>query len=125
MHSPPKEIVFINGFFLPADEAIALIKNRIICFSRAIHKTLKVVNGVVECFEPHLRLFYEQCSSASLYPPLITKKWIQKLISYNGAKRGHWKLNLIVTKDSPLEEKGPPKLFSHFAITIKPLKTAS
>lgn len=90
-------MIFLDGHFLPADQATISINDRGFLFGDGIFTTLKVENGKAIFFERHIERLQEHCREIHIIPPEIDYSWIEKLIELKDAYEGIWRLKIIIT----------------------------
>lgn len=96
---------FCNGKYIPATEPVLSLNDRGFLFGDGVFTTLRVVEGRIEFYDAHKERFYAHCKALAINPPAIDFEVICKLITYNEATRGIWRLKIIATAkcrhDSP------------------------
>ncbi len=113
-------IAFIDGCFLPQEEAKIPITDRGFLFGDGVRATIKVDKGEPYFLPLHLSRLKEQCASIALIPPSIEEKTIFELIEKNGATEGVWRLKIIVTGGDDPSFHLPKRKWGHLILSLTP-----
>jgi 4-amino-4-deoxychorismate lyase len=117
--------VFWKGRCLPEDQAFVSVNDRGFLFGDGVFSTIKVHNGVVEAYYPHVGRLLKQCEELQIIPPNISEDWVKQLLIQNNALKGTWRMKMIVSGgESPLLtlEK---RTSSGLLMTIRPYQPPS
>lgn len=92
--------VWINGSFVPAEEAVVSVFDPGFLFGEGVFTTICVNQGRIECIPLHLRRLAEQCSELGLPRPIIQRAKLAELVQRNKADSHFWRLKLGVTLET-------------------------
>ncbi|MBA3602162.1 MAG: aminotransferase class IV [Parachlamydiaceae bacterium] len=90
-------MIYVNGEFLPASNASVLATDRGFLFGDGVFTTIRIANRQIEFFESHRERFSLHCSRMHISSPVIGQGDILKLIEFNDAYEGIWRLKVIAT----------------------------
>lgn len=113
-------IVFLNGKFLPENEAVIPVSDRGFLFGDGIFTTIKVDQGHPQFLAQHLKKFEEDCNAIGIVPQKVSEEMIIKLIESNRAVEGVWRLKLLMTGGSDPGIGLERRQAGQFLMTIKP-----
>lgn len=111
-------IAYLNGTFAPLKELSLPLTDRGFLFGDGIFTTLRVYNGEIEYWEPHLQRLKMQLQALEITPPTIDKEIAKTLIKKNDAYEGIWKLKIVITAGMPFGEK--PRNYATVAVLLSP-----
>lgn len=80
-------IVYLNGKFLPVEQACVSVMDRGFIFGDGVYEVIPVYGGRLFRFEQHLERLARSMAEISLVNPLSTEKWrqcLQELVTQNG-----------------------------------------
>lgn len=89
--------VYLEGAFLPKEEARIPLSDRGLLFGDGAYATIRVENGVARYLELHLERLNAQCRSFGLQMPTLEVSAVEELIRLNGAQENTWRLKIVVT----------------------------
>lgn len=107
-------IVYVNGAYLPEEEAKISIFDRAFLFGDAVYEVTAVLDGRLVDFAPHLARLDNSLSEIALAPPLThaeLRKLHEELIARNGVVEGATYLQIsrgVADRDFAYPEKTAP-----------------
>ncbi|MDH3447517.1 MAG: D-amino acid aminotransferase [Gammaproteobacteria bacterium] len=84
-------IVFLNGDYLPADQARISIFDRAVNFGDAIYEVAGVMDGKLVDFEHHMQRYFDSLAKLGIEPPLEQQQILdafRKLVDLNSLDEG-------------------------------------
>ena len=90
-------IVYLNGEFLPEDQAFIPVTDRGFLFGEGVFTTIKVEEGKPEFLSLHLQKLESDCRILEIPCELFKNDAIQELIQRNNALNEVWRLKILVT----------------------------
>ncbi len=112
--------VFLDGEFLPENEAKISVMNRGFLFGDGAYATVQIREGKACFLEMHLLRLKNHCLSLGMEPPFIDPDSIQNLIKKNEALEGIWRLKIIITGNEDPLMRLPKRSFGHLIIFLTP-----
>ncbi|MBF0282397.1 MAG: aminotransferase class IV [Zetaproteobacteria bacterium] len=85
-HNSQPLIAYVNGHFLPLDEATVHIEDRGFQFADGVYEVVACFNGTYLDLEPHLKRLERSCQAISIEPPFTLaemRQWIEHLYAMN------------------------------------------
>lgn len=116
--NPP--VVFLNGSFLPENQASIPISDRGFLYGDGVFTTIKVIQGKPEHLNLHLIKLFGDCEKVGIIPPKIAEKDVSELIRLNLAKEGVWRLKIVITGGNKPDLNLGQRAAGQCLITIKP-----
>lgn len=113
-------IVFLNGNFMPEEEACIPISDRGFLFGDGIFATLRVFNGVIENVPLHLNRLTGDAHQLHITPPMINEEWLREIVLRNNALTGSWRMKIILTGGASEHLSLSPRSTGVILITLKP-----
>lgn len=113
-------IVFLDGQWLPEEEATISVTDRGFLFGDGVYATLQVKQGIPLFLSTHLERLQLQCQGLHIDPPTVQPEWIEELIERNHAHEGIWRLKVIITGGNDPRMSLPKRAHGHVLITMKP-----
>lgn len=113
-------IVYLNGKFLPEDQAVIPVSDRGFLFGDGIFTTIKVSDGHPEFLGLHLIKFVQDCEKIGIIPRQISENDIAKLIEINEAQKGTWRLKIAMTGGLSPGINLAKREAGQFLMTVKP-----
>lgn len=89
--------VYLNGEYILENEASISINDRGFLFGDGVFSTLKVDEGKIEFFKPHVKRLAASCRELNIEMPVLDKGLIEQLILLNNAQKSLWRLKIILT----------------------------
>lgn len=114
------KIVFFDHSFIPENEACISISDRGFLFGDGAFTTIKVCSGLIECYSLHCERLKRHCRELNIIPPEINSEWIKELIVKNDAKKGKWRLKIMVTGGADRTLSCEMRLHGHLIMTLSP-----
>lgn len=112
--------IFIDGRFVPLDDALICIDSRGFCFGDGVFTSIRVVDGRIECFERHLERLKQNCQSIQLIYPEIKTEWAHEIIKINSAAHGIWRMKIIVASGHMQRLNLSPRSCGNLIISVEP-----
>jgi 4-amino-4-deoxychorismate lyase len=113
-------ICFLNRHFLPVNEAAIPISDRGFLYGDGVFTTIKVTNGVPECYALHVKRLQEQCRLLHIEPPALFIHQVSELIRFNQAENGIWRLKIVITGGNGTELSLVQRSYGTFLMTLQP-----
>jgi len=112
-------IVYLNGNFIPQEEAKISIMDRGFLFGDGVYEVIPVYNGHMLRFDQHLRRLKKSLQSIFITPPLTNEEWfniLKKLLELNQKSQGIQNLYLQITR-GPQENRNH-EIPEHYVPTV-------
>ncbi len=113
-------IVYLDGSYLPEEEAKIPVMDRGLLCGDGAYTTIQVCDGRPLFLDLHSARLMHNCLQLHLSPPLIQKEMLEKLIHYNQADKGIWRLKIIITGGQDLAMRLPARSYGHLIMTMNP-----
>ncbi len=112
-------IIYLDGEFLEEKEAKVGISDRGFLFGDGVYVSILVSEGTPYFLDQQIGRLKESAEAFSISCPSPDKEAIYELIERNGAHRGRYKLQIIVTGGSDPMMALPRRSFGHLLMRIK------
>lgn len=113
-------IVYLNGKFLPENDAAIPVSDRGFLFGDGMFTTIKVDHGHPEFLKQHLKRLEQDCEAVEIVPQKFLEETVFELIEKNHAENGVWRLKIIMTAGSNPGIHLAKRAAGQFLMTIKP-----
>lgn len=116
-------IVYLNGAFLPEEQAFIPIGDRGFLFGDGVFTTLKVDEGRLQDAPEHLSRLVRHCKALRIRPPPIDESLLGEVVKCNQADRGIWRMKIVITGGSGRELSLPERDAGTVLITLQKVES--
>ncbi len=111
-------VAYFNHQFVDLDSATVLIVQKGSCLGDGVFTTLKLLNGKLCFFYHHLKRLKAQAHYLNFSFPEISEEIFYKLVKYNKAYKGCWRVKIILSSAELFQKNGKQKK-SNFIIFLQ------
>lgn len=113
-------IVYLDGEFLPEDQAKIPALDRGFLSGDGIFTSLQVNEGTVYFLNEHISRLKQQCEVIKLICPDIQEDWAKEVVLKNQAYEGVWKMKIVMSRGQDPSMALPRQKPEHLLIFLKP-----